>query len=118
MRNGDATAIKDASEDPWQSDDCNLFVLTDKSARIVALHSTSPSFSITAAQEMVSSSVNRGETAGWWFNDRNLFQVVDDFPQDAFFLQKPFSRESLVGEVGEALENVAPARRLDQIVPV
>jgi signal transduction histidine kinase len=76
LRNGDATAIKDASEDPWQSDDCNLFVLADKSARIVALHSTSPSFSITAAQEMVSSSVNRGETAGWWFNDRNLFQVV------------------------------------------
>ena len=43
MRDGDATAIKDASEDPWQSDDCNLFVLAAKSGRIVALHSTSPS---------------------------------------------------------------------------
>ena len=37
MRNGDATTIKDASEDPWQSDDCNLFVLADKSGKIVAL---------------------------------------------------------------------------------
>jgi signal transduction histidine kinase len=76
MRNGDATAIRDASEDPWQSDDCNLFVLADKSAKIVALHSTSPSFTIAVAQEMVTSSVNRGETAGWWFTDRSMFQVV------------------------------------------
>lgn len=76
MRDGDATAIKDASENPWKSDDCNLFVLADKSAKIVALHSASPSFSIAVAQEMVSSSVNRGETAGWWFNGKNLFQVV------------------------------------------
>jgi len=76
MRNGDATAIKDASEDPWRSDDCNLFVLADKSGRIVAFHSTSLSFPITAAQDMVSRSVNRGETSGWWFSGRNLYQVV------------------------------------------
>jgi signal transduction histidine kinase/ActR/RegA family two-component response regulator len=76
MRNGDATAIRDASEDPWQSDDCNLFVLADKNAQIVALHSTSPSFSSAVAQEMVTSSANRGETAGWWSTDRSLFQVV------------------------------------------
>jgi hypothetical protein len=54
MRDGDATAIKDASEDPWQSDDCNLFALADKNARIVALHSTSRPFPMGAAQEMVS----------------------------------------------------------------
>jgi signal transduction histidine kinase/ActR/RegA family two-component response regulator len=76
MRDGDATAITDASEDPWQSDDCNLFVLADNTAKIVALHSKSPSFSIAVAQEMVTSSVKRGETAGWWFDNRNLFQVV------------------------------------------
>jgi signal transduction histidine kinase len=76
MRNGDATSITDASEDPWQSDDCNLFVLADKSGRIVALHSTSPPFPLTAAQEMVSRSVNRGETSGWWLSGRNLYQVV------------------------------------------
>ena len=76
MRSGDATSITDASENPWQSDDCNLFVLADKSATIVALHSRNPSFSTTVAQEMVTSSVKRGETAGWWFDDRNLFQVV------------------------------------------
>ena len=76
MRNGDATAIKDASEDPWQSDDCNLFVLADKNGKIVALHSTSPSFPPAAAQEMVLRSVDRGETSGWWFGGRDLYQVI------------------------------------------
>jgi FixJ family two-component response regulator len=32
--------------------------------------------------------------------------------KNAFFLQKPFSRESLVGRVGEALKNDRSARRL------
>jgi signal transduction histidine kinase/FixJ family two-component response regulator len=76
IRNGDATAVKDASEDPWQSDDCNLFVLADKSGKIVALHSTTPSFPLAAAEYLVSRSVNRGETSGWWFSDRSLYQVV------------------------------------------
>jgi len=76
MRNGDAKAIKDASEDPWQSNDCNLFVLLDKDGEIVDLHSTSPSFPRDAAQEMVSRSLTRRETSGWWFGGGNLYQVV------------------------------------------
>jgi signal transduction histidine kinase/CheY-like chemotaxis protein len=76
MRNGDATAVKDVSENPWRSDDCNLFVLADKSGKIVALHSTGPAFPIPDAQEMVSSSLARGETSGWWFSDKSLYQVA------------------------------------------
>ena len=76
MRNGDPTAIRDASEDPWQSDDCNLFVLANKSAKIVALHSTTSSLTIAAAQEMVSRSITRGETSSWWFSGASLYQVV------------------------------------------
>ena len=76
MRNGDPTAIRDASEDPWQSDDCNLFVLVNKSAKIVALHSTTSSLTIAAAQEMVSRSITRGESSSWWFSGTSLYQVV------------------------------------------
>jgi signal transduction histidine kinase len=76
MRNGDPTAIRDASEDPWQSDDCSLFVLTNKNAKIVALHSTTPSLTIAGAQEMVSRSINRKETSSWWFSGTSLYQVV------------------------------------------
>jgi signal transduction histidine kinase len=76
MRNGDPTAIRDASEDPWQSDDCNLFVLTDKSAKIVALHSSTSSLSVAVAQEMASRSIQRGESSSWWFSGSSLYQVV------------------------------------------
>ncbi|HEX8872497.1 MAG TPA: ATP-binding protein [Candidatus Acidoferrum sp.] len=76
MRDGDATAIDDASKDPWQSDDCNLFVLTDKSGKILALHSTGPSFPLAVAQELVSRSIDWNETSAWWFGDRSLYQVV------------------------------------------
>lgn len=76
MRNGDAKAIKDASEDPWQSSDCNLFVLMDKDGKIVDLRSASPSFPRDAAREMVSRSMSRQETSGWWFGGGNLYQVV------------------------------------------
>ena len=76
MRNGDPTAIRDASEDPWQSDDCNLFVLANKNAKIVALHSTTSSLTIPDAQEMVSRSITRGESSSWWFTGTSLYQVV------------------------------------------
>jgi hypothetical protein len=76
MRNGDPTAIRDASEDPWQSDDCNLFVLTDKSAKIVALHSSTSSLTVAAVQEMASRSIQRGESSSWWFSGSSLYQVV------------------------------------------
>src|SRR5712691_6339090 len=37
IRSGDASTIRDASENPWQSDDCNLFVLADRKGKVVAL---------------------------------------------------------------------------------
>src|SRR4030081_3233216 len=60
MRNGDATAIEDASEDPWKSDDCNMFALADKKGKIVALHSTSPVFPVAVAEELLHRSLSSG----------------------------------------------------------
>ena len=76
MRDGDATALDEASQDPWQSEDCNLFVLADKSGHIVALHSTSMSLLQADAQQMLARSVRLRETSGWWFGGDNLYQVV------------------------------------------
>jgi signal transduction histidine kinase/FixJ family two-component response regulator len=94
MRNGDATAITDASEDPWQSDDCNLFVLAGKDSNIVALHTTNSSLSTAEAQTLLWRSVRRGETAAWWFTGRNLYQVVLQ-P----FYEEPSTKKSLKGIV-------------------
>jgi signal transduction histidine kinase/ActR/RegA family two-component response regulator len=76
MRNGDATAIEDASQDPWKSDDCNMFALADKKGKIVSLHSTNPVFPISVAEEMLHRSLSSGSTSGWWINDKNVYQVV------------------------------------------
>lgn len=76
MRNGDTTAIKDASEDPWKSDDCDMFALADKKGKIVALHSTSSEFPTAVAQAMLHRSPGNGSAYTWWINDKNIYQVV------------------------------------------
>ena len=38
----------------------------------------------------------------------------DDFLQDAFFLQKPFSRESVINQVSESLKDVPLPKRLSK----
>lgn len=94
MRNGDPTAINDAIEDPWQSDECNLFVLADKNGTILALHSRGWSLHPGEAQEMVLRSVTTHTTAGWWFAGGNLYQVVLQ-P----FYDDPLSKQNLQGFV-------------------
>jgi signal transduction histidine kinase/ActR/RegA family two-component response regulator len=76
MRNGDATAVQEASDDPWKTDDCNLFILTDKNGSISALHSADSRFPPVTAQQLVYRAVKRGDSTGWWFNGRELYQVV------------------------------------------
>jgi signal transduction histidine kinase/ActR/RegA family two-component response regulator len=76
MRDGDTTAIKDVSEDPWKSDDCNMFALADKKGKIVALQSTTSVFPTGVAQEMLHRSLSNGSVSAWWVNDKNVYQVV------------------------------------------
>ena len=76
MRNGDITTIEDAGNDPWQSDDCNLFLLTDAAGKITAAHFTSPSLATPDAEGMLARSIRRGESVGWWLGGKNLYQVV------------------------------------------
>jgi signal transduction histidine kinase/FixJ family two-component response regulator len=76
MRNGDGTAIQEASEDPWKSDECDMFALADKKGKIVALNPTTATFPIATAQKMLNRSLASGVSSAWWVNDRNVYQVV------------------------------------------
>jgi signal transduction histidine kinase/CheY-like chemotaxis protein len=76
MRNGDATTIEDVSDDPWRSDDCDLFVLADASGRIIALHSTTLAFPAPTAENLLRQSLKDGSTSGWWYSGKRLYQVV------------------------------------------
>src|SRR5258708_11945948 len=76
LRDGDATTVQDASQDPWQSDDCDLFALADRKGKIVALHTTSSRLSVTDAEKLFRSSLEQDSTAGWRCGGGHLFQGV------------------------------------------
>src|SRR5216683_7582368 len=76
MRNGDATTIQDASQDPWQFGDCDLFALADRKGKIVALHTTTSRLSMATTEKLLRGSFKEGSGPGWWFDDGHLFQVV------------------------------------------
>ena len=76
IRNGEASTIRDASENPWQSDDCNLFVLADRKGKVVALRTTTPTFPAAIAEELLRRSLKEGGKAGWWLNGKHFYQVV------------------------------------------
>src|SRR5260370_14602419 len=64
IRNGDAKTIQDASEDPWQSGDCDLFALADRKGKIIALHTTSLRLSLANAQELLRRSLREDSGTG------------------------------------------------------
>jgi len=76
MRNGDASTIQDSSEDPWQSDDCNLFALADSSGKIVALHAMATGFQVASGEKMLQRTLARHSSTGWWYGGGHLYQVV------------------------------------------
>jgi hypothetical protein len=76
MRNGDTTTIQDASQDPWQSGECDLFALVDRKGKIIALHTTSLGLSLANAEELLGRFLRDDNGAGWWFGGGHLFQVV------------------------------------------
>ncbi len=76
MRGGDPTAVSDASEDPWQSEDCNLFLMTDASGKVTALHTTEGEFPMADAERLLRRTMDRHATSGWWVSGSELYQVV------------------------------------------
>ncbi|HEV2287445.1 MAG TPA: ATP-binding protein [Candidatus Acidoferrales bacterium] len=76
MRDDDPTTIQDASEDPWQSEDCNLFLLADPQGKVIALHTTLGNFTAGAAEPLLRRSLARHKTSAWWFSGTSLYQVV------------------------------------------
>ncbi|MGC1105439.1 MAG: ATP-binding protein [Candidatus Acidiferrales bacterium] len=76
MRDGDPTAISDASEDPWQSEDCNLFLMTDASGKVVALHTAVGEFPAADAERLLRQMLKSHATSGWWVSGTQLYQVA------------------------------------------
>ena len=75
MTTEDETTIQDASTDLWRLAGSDLFALADRTGRVVALHTASPGFTHTMAQESLSASFNQEGPGYWWFGAQHLYEV-------------------------------------------
>ncbi len=82
MTTRDAATIQDASRDIWRLSGSSLFVLADRSARVVALHTSNSGFTRQLAQRSLEESLGDSEGNHWWFGGGHLYEV---FVQEIYF---------------------------------
>jgi signal transduction histidine kinase len=73
----DALTIQDASRDISEIANSDLFVLVDRSGKVVALHTKTPGFTQEAAEKYFEQSLDedRGESSHWWLGGHHLYQT-------------------------------------------
>lgn len=84
--------IQDASADLWHLAGSDLFVLADRTGRVVALHTATPGFSREMAQQSLGSPFNQEASSHWWYGAQHLYQV---FLKPIYF--GPASEDRLLG---------------------
>jgi len=75
MTTGHAETIQDASRELFTLAEADLFVLADRTGRIVALHSPNGRFSRESAQSSLIRSLISVKDSHWWIGDDRLFEV-------------------------------------------
>ena len=65
--------IQDASADVWRLTGADLFVLADRTGKVVALHTNSPGFNREMAQRALENTQN--QEGQWWFGAQHLYEV-------------------------------------------
>ena len=88
----DAATIQDASDRLWQTAGSDLFVLTDRTGRVVALHTASPGFTSEMAQTSFAGTLKQDAPEHWWFGGGHLYEV---FPKPIYF--GPAAEDRLLG---------------------
>jgi len=107
MRNGNPSVIRDVSQDPWQSEECDLFALVDSKGKITALQSRISDFPADVSNDSLKTLVRSDGNQGWWVNGRRAYQVV----VKRFFKDPPMNSLPM-GEVIVGRE-IDPARAKD-----
>jgi len=77
-----APTIQDASTDLWQLTGSDLFLLADRTGKVMALHTTADGYTRDAAQAALTRSLQKEQTRDWWYGGGHLFAV---FLQPIYF---------------------------------
>jgi signal transduction histidine kinase len=75
MTTQDEATIQDASHALWRLAGSDLFVLADRTGRVMALHTESPGFTRDLAREALAASLNQDGPEHWWFGGQHLYEV-------------------------------------------
>lgn len=75
MTTRDEATIQDGSESFWRLAGSGLFVLADRTGKVVALHTISPGFTREMAQASLGASSSLPGQSHWWFGAQHLYQV-------------------------------------------
>ncbi len=77
MTSPDPVTIQDASRDVSEIANSDLFVLVDRTGKVVGLHTKTPGFTEEAAAKYFQQSLeeDRGETSHWWLGGHHLYQT-------------------------------------------
>jgi signal transduction histidine kinase len=67
--------IQDSSARLWRLAGSDLFVLSNRSGNVVALHTITPGFSRDLAQTFLQSSLEESRSGQWWFGAGHLYEV-------------------------------------------
>ncbi len=67
--------IQDASSDLWRLAGSDLFLLADRTGRVVALHTASPGLTREMAQQSLAGTLNDESSGHWWFGGQHLYEV-------------------------------------------
>ncbi len=67
--------IQDASSGLWRLAGSDLFLLADRTGRVVALHTASPGLTRDMAQQSLAGTLNDESSGHWWFGGQHLYEV-------------------------------------------
>jgi len=82
MTTQDAATIQDASADIWHLASSDLFVLANPTGKVLAIHTTFPGITRSAAQDLLKNSLGADQPSFWWYGAGRLYEV---FLQPIYF---------------------------------
>ena len=105
MTTRDSATIQDASAEIWRLAPSDIFLLADPQGKVLALQTSLPGVTKTAAQELLKNSVGTDQPSFWWQSSGHLYEV---FLQPVYFGSPKNASQLGVLCVGhEISENVA-----------
>jgi signal transduction histidine kinase len=75
MTTNHAATIQDGSQELWNLAGSDLFVLADRTGKVVALHAKAADLGRESAQESLTTSLGETNARHWWFGNKHLFEV-------------------------------------------